>query len=50
MFGRSTGYREKHLVRADSKERGGDGDVDIEPLESKWMVTLRVSLYLVSQV
>lgn len=43
MFRGSAGYREKHIVRTDSEKGGGDGDVDIESLESEWMVALRVS-------
>lgn len=43
MFRGSAGYRKKHVVRTDSEKGGGDGDVDIESLESKWMVALRVS-------
>lgn len=43
MFRGSAGHREKHIVRTDSEKGGGDGDVDIESLESKWMVALRVS-------
>lgn len=43
MFRGSAGYRKKHVVRTDSEKGGGDGDVDIESLESEWMVALRVS-------